>query len=90
MEFIQQTEEYKLSSVEELLGENYLKRFRVFYPQTLFPPNFDALKSYSCPLCSHKLKFPKRSKIAYCRSIKHKKPFVISSKRLLEIIYKIK
>lgn len=76
--------------ISELLGKKYLEKFKVFYPITLFPPNWNALLKNHCPICGNKLKIARVNKIAYCRSVKHKKPFVISIERLREVILKKK
>jgi len=81
-------EHTQLKKIEDFLGKDYLKKLKVFHPVTLFPPNFAALKEYRCPLCGLKLKFTKNNKIAICKGSKHKKNFVIQSKRLIEILYK--
>lgn len=69
----------------EINIENYIKKFKVFEEQTLFPPNFDALKENRCPLCNCQLKFPYTKAIAYCNSKKHIKRFVITLKVFNEI-----
>lgn len=77
-----------MKTIQELLGQEYLKRFKIYYPQILFEPNWNALKDYRCPICGLKLKFNRNHTIAMCRSTKHLKPFVITSKKLIEIVYK--
>jgi len=72
-------------SIQGFLGEDYLKKFRVFHPDTLFPPDFSLLLQDRGPLCTNKLKYPRVRKIAYCRGKKHGKPFFISLTRLDEI-----
>ena len=73
-----------MGTIKEILGENYLKRFRVFHSQTLFPPDFDLLLKRHCPLCGCKLKIPLSQKIAYCPSKKHLK-FIITMPKLHSI-----
>lgn len=68
------------------IKQDYLDKFKVFHEQTLFPPNWDALKENRCPLCSCLLKFPYNRSVAICRSKKHKKSFIIK----LNILDKIK
>jgi hypothetical protein len=68
--------------------EQYLKRFKVYTPETLFPPNWDNLLSYRCPICNNKLKFPLYKKIAFCSGKKHKKTFVIDRERLDYVVQK--
>lgn len=60
--------------------EKYMKRFRIFYPQTLFEPNWKALNVQCCPLCGNKLKLTQNHKIFYCHGRKHLRPFVMKSK----------
>jgi hypothetical protein len=74
--------------IQELLGKEYLERFKVYYPVTLFSPNWEALREHRCPICSNRLKFAKNNKLAICNGRKHKKSFVISNKKLIEILYK--
>ena len=76
--------------ISQLLGEKYLERFRIFYPVTLFPPNWDALLKNACPLCGCKLKKPKTKRILFCNSVKHPKPYIISLQRLNDIRFKYK
>jgi len=64
--------------------EQYLKKFRIDYPQILFPPDFNLLKENRCILCMNKLHFPRFKKIAYCDSKKHKR-FIISLSKLKEL-----
>jgi len=61
-----------------------LSKFKVIYDQTLFPPNWEALKVNRCPLCSCLLKNTRNNKYAMCRSKKHKSPFLISLVKLQE------
>jgi len=75
----------EVKKIEQLLGEDYLKKFRIFHEITLFPPCWEALKERRCPLCFNKLKIPKIGKIAYCRSAKHKKSFIIDLTKLNRI-----
>jgi len=70
-------EDKKEVHIKELLGEDYLKRFKIFYPQTLFEPVWENLREKRCVLCGNKLKFPLRGNIAMCSSNKHFKSFVI-------------
>lgn len=75
----------KEKTIQEILGENYLSKFRFFNPETLFEPYWDNLKIDKCPLCGNKLKYPRVRKIAYCRGKKHGKPFFINLDRLQKI-----
>lgn len=68
--------------ISELLGEKYLERFRVYHEVTLFPPNWEALKKYRCPLCGNRLQLPRTGKLAMCKGIKHRKPFIIKTETL--------
>jgi len=67
---------------------NYLEKFKIDYPQSLFPPDWSMLKQDRCPIagCHLKLKFPRSGTIVYCNGRKHKKQFVIG----LEAFHKIK
>lgn len=71
--------------IKQLLGEEYLKRFRVFHPQTLFEPRWDSLKHKRCPLCFNLLKFPLRGGVAICSSNKHAKQFIIKLSTLSKL-----
>lgn len=74
-----------MKSTQELIKEDFLKRFQVYFPQTLFAPDFDMLLVDRCILCRNKLKFGKKRPIAFCRSKKHSKPFFINIPRLHQI-----
>lgn len=63
-----------------VIPQNYLDRFKVFYPQTLFPPNWEALVEGRCPYCGNKLKHSSQRLISFCRGVKHAKSFVITDK----------
>ena len=69
-----------METIQNILGLEYLKRFKIYHDATLFPPNWEALKVGRCPLCSCKLKTRRDNKIKYCKSVKHGKPFVIQTK----------
>lgn len=64
--------------------EEYLKKFKVHNPITLFPPNFELLQKNLCPVCGRKLYITRNKKMAYCKSKQNDK-FIISSKRLLSL-----
>jgi hypothetical protein len=72
-----------MNNITNLL-ERYSKKenFRFFPEQTLFAPNWDALKKKACPLCGCKLKIPRKGKMAFCNSKKHGKSFIISLDKL--------
>jgi hypothetical protein len=71
--------------ISELLGEEYLERFKVYHQATLFEPFWDALLLDRCPLCGSKLKKMKTKPLYYCKSIKHKRSFLIKQERLSEV-----
>lgn len=59
------------------IPNNYLDKFRVFIPETLFPPVWANLREKRCPICGNKLYLPmKNKKMVYCKSKKHKKFFI--------------
>lgn len=64
--------------------EEFLKRFRVFNPQTLFGPDFEMLRKFRCPVCSRKLYWRADKKIAFCKS-KMRDKFFITQHRLLSL-----
>lgn len=64
------------------LTSDYLKRFKITNPDTLFEPEWSALTVGRCPLCNCKLKFPQNKKIALCSSKKHRKPFIININKI--------
>ncbi len=72
-------------NIKDLIGEDFLKRFKLVFRETLFEPNWEALKVNRCPICGNKLKFPKAKIMAYCNGRKHQKSFVIMLKRLEKI-----
>ena len=67
------------------LLENYLDKFRVFPPESLFEPDWKMITKYRCPVCFNKLKFMRTKEMVYCKSRKHKKPFLISNKKLMTL-----
>lgn len=72
---------FDMENIKEILGADYLKRFKVFHPQTLFEPQWNMLREKRCPLCSNKLRFLLNKKHAMCASKKHK-VFIISVDKL--------
>lgn len=64
--------------------EQYLSKFKVHNPVTLFPPNFENLQKNLCPICNRKLYIPRNKKIAYCKS-KQKDGFIIKAQTLLAL-----
>lgn len=60
----------------------YLQRFKIRYPKSLFPPNFEMLQKNKCPICFHKLYLNRQKTMARC---KQKDKFIISSSRLLAL-----
>lgn len=72
--------------VASYLSKYKLEDFKVIYPDTLFPLNWEALKVGRCPLCSCLLKQPRSGKVLMCRSKKHPKPFIIKRTRLDEML----
>lgn len=68
---------------------NYIDKFRVILPDTLFPPPFkEALSVKRCPMCNNLLKLRQDKKIMYCSSKKHKKPFVVTPQSYYKIVKK--
>jgi len=70
--------------IKQILGEEYLKRFKIFYEQTLFPPIWENIRVGRCPLCSNKLKIDLKGN-GYCPSNKHGKAFFITRDKLNKI-----
>ena len=56
--------------------EKYMSRFRVFYPKSLFEPDFSLLKKGRCPICYRKLYWNMDKTIARCKSIRNDKFFI--------------
>lgn len=77
--------ETKEKTIQEILGESFLSKFKIVWRETLFEPAWDALKIDRCPICGNKLKRPRVRKIAYCNGKKHAKPFFINLDRLEKI-----
>ena len=68
--------------ISQLLGEKYLERFRIFYPVTLFPPNWDALLKNACPLCGCKLYEMRNKPFFYCKSKRNGHSFIINKSKM--------
>lgn len=77
-----------LEVVGGLFSEDYLSRFRVFNPKTLFPPTPEEfvldISKNKCPICKRKLYLNREKTKAFCRS-KVRDKFFINSKRLVEL-----
>ena len=71
------------------INQNILNRFKVYQADTLFDIDqkemFFLLKENRCLKCGNKLKFMRNGKLAYCRSVKHKKSFIIGIEKLNKI-----
>jgi hypothetical protein len=64
--------------------EEYLSRFKVYNPVSLFPPDFSNLSKNLCPICGRKLYLTRDKKLARCKSKANDK-FVITSQRLIAL-----
>lgn len=64
--------------------QKILSRFKVYESPQLFDTDdfFTLLKQNRCPICSCKLYLRKDGKMYYCKSVKHKSRFVISTEKL--------
>lgn len=56
--------------------EEYLRRFRIHYPKSLFEPDFNFVKEFRCPICYRKLYWNLNKSIARCKSVKKDKFFI--------------
>lgn len=74
--------------IKELLGIEYLNKFKVVHYDTLFPPDWKMLQVGCCPLCFNKLKHTRDGNIIMCIGKKHGKAFIITRKKYQEIIEK--
>ena len=67
--------------LKQFITEDYLKRFRVFKPASLFEPDaWDLtywLKQMRCPLCQRKLYWNRNKDKAFCKS-KFKDKFFVT------------
>jgi len=64
--------------------DQYLARFRVHNPTSLFPPDFSLLSKNKCPICGRKLYGNVKKTMFRCKS-KQKDKFIITSGRLLSL-----
>ena len=48
--------------------ESYLERFKIYYPKSLFEPDFSLLKIEHCPICTKKLYWNRDKTILRCKS----------------------
>ncbi len=55
----------------------YMARFRIFYPKSLFQPDFKMLKVGRCPVCTKRLYWNIQKTIARCKSVKSNDKFFI-------------
>ncbi len=71
------------------INTNILNRFKVYESPLLFDIEqdefYNSLKQNRCIYCGNKLKFMQNGKMAYCKSVKHKKPFLIGMDKLKKI-----
>ncbi len=62
---------------------NYdLTKFRIFYPKSLFEPDFKLLKIEHCPICTRKLYWNISRTILRCKSKKSNDKFFIKADTL--------
>jgi len=61
-----------------LNAEQYLARFKVYNPKSLFPPNFELLRQGNCPICTRKLYWNMRKDKMFCKSKKSNDKFMIT------------
>lgn len=68
------------------IDNNILNRFKIYESDQLFDIDqkdlFIALKDNRCPKCGCRLVFMRNGKMAYCKSVRHKKRFIISILKL--------
>jgi len=66
--------------ISNLISKNFLDKFKVHKPVSLFPPTPKeislALKEFKCPICMHRLYWNVSKSIARCKSIKRDKFFI--------------
>ena len=72
-------------NIQQILGDKYMEKFKIYHEQTLFPPDWNMLKENRCPLCFNLLHFPLKGNVVYCKSNKHRKQFVISEEKLRKL-----
>lgn len=69
--------------------EKMKKDFKVYYSDTLFEPTFEDLRTSCqekrCLVCNCKLYLMRNRPLYYCKSVKHKKKFIISQEKLEKI-----
>ena len=59
------------------------KTLKFYNPDTLFDlPLKEALDQKRCPICSCNLYEMKNKKFWYCKSVKHKRRFIVSSDKI--------
>ncbi len=73
-----------MQNLSQLIQQDFLKKFKVHTPITLFEPNFEKLQKNLCPICGRKLYLNRQKTIFRCKS-KINDKFVITSRRLLEL-----
>lgn len=85
---INSTEEKKIDfNINDFINEDFLKNFKVYYPQSLFEPDWEMLAYWRCPICRNRLKFPKGKSIAYCNGKKHMRTFIINKDKLVKLSF---
>lgn len=62
--------------INNYIKTDFLKHFKIYYPRSLFEPDFNYLKEFRCPICLHKLYWNRDKTIARCKSIKRDKFFI--------------
>lgn len=70
----------------EIIKELKKQAKRIPLPQSLFEPDWSALKDRRCPFCLNRLKYSELKSIYFCRSKKHLKSFVIKKRRYDEVV----
>lgn len=79
----------EITGIDELLKQYAPEsRFSVRFDQTLFGNNWKALKDTRCIWCGNRLKLTQKG-LYICKSVKHKKSFVIKKELFDEVITNI-
>ena len=77
--------EYKTQEIGDFL-QDFKRRFKLTLPETLFGLDWKNLTKTCCPVCGCKLNYSFNKDMYICRSVRHRRKFVIKKPDLERIV----
>lgn len=75
-----------LLNVDEILGKDFMSRFKVYQASSLFEPDLNLLKEKRCPVCTRRLYANRAGTIWRCKSKMANDKFFIRNEILTKFL----